>query len=195
MGGKSNEQPVARHASMPSVSLHDRLLDAFSWHDGHADVWAWFRDGDLLADLVTALAAPFAGARLTKIAAVEARGFLLGAPVAVALGCGFVAVRKDGALLAGEQFCATTPADYRGRAHVLRLQRSALNPRDQVAVVDDWWETGSQARAVRHLVEGAGATYRGSSIIVDQLPETVRNALAPVSSLVRADELPRQIGN
>ncbi|MGZ6952497.1 MAG: hypothetical protein ACXVJX_10360 [Acidimicrobiia bacterium] len=57
-------------------------------------------------------------------------------------------------------------------------------------LVDDWAERGSQALAARRLLEQAGATFGGTSLIVDQLPATVRAQLAPVTAIVAAEELP-----
>ena len=177
------------------MTLTDRLLEAFRWHEGHADVWPWFADAGLLHDVVAALAAPFADAGVTKIVSVEARGFLLGAPVAYALGAGFVAVRKDHALFAGDHVAATTLPDYRGRTYRLRAQRDALAAVDRAVIVDDWIETGNQTAPVRAFIEQAGAAYLGTTVIVDQLPVAVRRRLEPLHALLRADQLPPDIGN
>ncbi len=177
------------------MTLPDRLLDAFRWHEGHAVVWPWFSDAELLRDVVAALAAPFDDAGVTKIVSVEARGFLLGAPVALALGAGFVAVRKDDALFAGDHVAVDTRPDYRGRVYRLRMQREALAASDRVAIVDDWIETGNQAVPVRGLIEQAGATYLGATVIVDQLAGAARRALAPLHALLGASRSPPEPGN
>ena len=73
---------------------------------------------------------------------------------------------------------------------MLRVQRSALGPDDLVLLVDDWAEIGSQATAAKALIEDCGAAYGGLSLLVDQLPEDKRAALAPVRAVVLRDELP-----
>ena len=83
-----------------------------------------------------------------------------------------------------------TSPDWRGQESFLRLQRSTLAEDDSVLLVDDWAETGSQALASKSLIEDCGASYAGLSLLVDQLPDDVRVALAPVHAVVRADELP-----
>ena len=172
------------------MPFKDDFLARFRWIDGHADILGLLADGELLAGAVRALAEPFERERVTKVAAVEARGFILGAGVAIALGVGLVAIRKPGSLHPGFKVERVTTPDWRARESVLRLQRSTLAEDDSVLLVDDWAETGSQAIASRSLIEDCGASYAGFSLLVDQLPDDVRAALAPVHAVVQADELP-----
>lgn len=74
------------------------------------------------------------------------------------------------------------------------MQRESLTSRDRVLLVDDWIETGSQAAAVRELVLACGSSWAGVSVIVDQLTGVRRVVLGPVTSLLRADELPSHAG-
>ena len=167
--------------------IRDRLLAAFAWHEGHADVWPWFADGALLRDLGAALAEPYAGA-VDVVTAVEARGWLLAGVVAREIGCGVVPVRKDGGLLAGTYDAVVSDPDYRGTAHRLRMQR-VLAPGARVLLVDDWVETGSQARAVRRLVGGQGGAWAGVSTVVDMAGDETKDALAPYASLLAFADL------
>ena len=172
------------------MPFKDDFLARFRWIDGHADILGLLTDGELLAGAVRALAEPFENERVTKVAAVEARGFILGAGVAVAFGVGLVAIRKPGSIHPGAKVERLTSPDWRGQESMLRLQRLTLTEDDSVLLVDDWAETGSQALASRSLVEDCGASYAGLSLLVDQLPDDVRAALAPVHAVVRAHELP-----
>jgi adenine phosphoribosyltransferase len=171
-------------------AFRELLLARFRWIDGHADVAGLFADAGLLAAAVDALARPFADAGVTKVAAVEARGFILGPPVALALGAGFVPIRKPGSIHPGPKAEVTSAPDWRGRSTVFRVQREVLSEADRVLVVDDWAETGSQATAARALVNACGVRYAGLSLLVDQLEDAVRAELEPVQAVVRADELP-----
>ena len=63
--------------------------------NGRSDIWRAFSDRDLFSRVVAALAGPYRGERYTKIAGVEARGFVLGGAMAAHAGAGFVAVRKE----------------------------------------------------------------------------------------------------
>ena len=155
---------------------------------GLGNMWPVFYDSALFTRVIDELAAPFASA-VDKIVGIESRGFVLGAAVASRLRVGFVAIRKADGLYPGETFTAFTAADYRGREHTFRLQRAALAAGERVGLVDDWFETGSQGMIARQLLEAAGASYVGASIIVNQLPAEMREALGPCHALVEASEL------
>jgi adenine phosphoribosyltransferase len=172
------------------MAFRDDLLARFRWIEGHADILGLFADGALLTGAVDALAKPFEGQGVTKVAAVEARGFVLGGGVALRLGAGFVAIRKPGSIHPGAKVERTTSSDWRGRETPLRVQRDALSRNDLVLLVDDWAETGSQATAAKSLIEDCGTSYAGLSLLVDELSDSARTALSPVSAVVRADELP-----
>jgi adenine phosphoribosyltransferase len=115
------------------------------------------------AAAVAAMAAPFEG-RVDQVAAIEARGFILGAPVAYALGTGLVPMRKMGKLPA-----TTVRAAYAleyGEA-VLEMHVDALRPGDRVLVVDDVIATGGTAQAAIGLVEAAGARVVGITALLE----------------------------
>lgn len=164
------------------------LLSEFRWHGGHADIWRLFVNATALSSVVEGLAEPWRGTGITHVLGIESRGFLLGGAVAVSLGAGFQAVRKEDGMLPGPKVSVQSAPDYRARAHLLRIQ-AVLHPGDVVLLVDDWAERGSQAVAARELVEKCGAYFAGVSILVDQLEDEVRAKLGRVTSLVLASEL------
>jgi len=166
------------------------LLARFRWIGGHADVLGLLGDGTFLADAGRTLAEPFADTGFTKVAAVEARGFVLGTAVALAAGVGFVPIRKAGAVHPGPKVTRRTEPDWRGNQPTLELQRAALTDEDRVLLVDDWAERGSQALAARDLIADCGAGYVGLSLLVDQLPDEIRERLRPVAAVVTHAELP-----
>jgi adenine phosphoribosyltransferase len=166
------------------------LVARFRWLDGHADLWPLFADADLLPRIVAGIADPFRQDAISKVAGIESRGFILGTGAALELGCGFVAIRKSLGLLPGQKLSHVTPADYRGIETELRLQRHVLDSNDRVLLVDDWCETGSQALTARRLIEGAGGTFVGTSVIVDQLATEVREQLSRFEALVPYSALP-----
>jgi adenine phosphoribosyltransferase len=170
------------------------VLDHFRWVSGHADVWSVFRDAKALSALVGALADPFRDGVVDAVCGVEARGFLLGAAVAVELGAGFLPVRKGTGLFPGEKTFGQTAPDYRGLRHTLRLQRSAVAEGDRILLVDDWIETGNQALTVKALIEQCGGSWLGCSVLVDQLgASATRAALGPVHAVLDASELPADV--
>ena len=172
----------------------EELLSRFRWIGGHADVLWLLSDAGFLDRSVAALAEPFESEGVTKVAGVEARGFVFGAAVATRLGAGFVPVRKPGSIHPGPKAVHVSEPDWRGRSLAYELQRAALADDDRVLLVDDWAETGSQALAARALIEECGATWAGVSLLVDQLPEEVRSRLEPVRAVVRSEQLPPNPG-
>ena len=171
------------------TSLHDRLVESIHFVDGHAEIWRVFENPSLFAEVIDALASPWESAGPTKVAGIEARGFIVGAAVALRLGAGFVSIRKEGSLFAGSKIELESEPDYRGRKQRLSLRRDSLGPTDRVVLVDDWCERGSQALAAKQLIESCGAVFLGVSVIVDELPHGAATAFPRYVSLVRADEL------
>jgi adenine phosphoribosyltransferase len=170
-----------------------QVLGRFRWIDGHADVWHVFRDPIAFRTVIQALADPYRTVGVTAVAGVESRGFLLGGAVAMELGVGFVAIRKAGALFPGRKIRQRTEPDYRGNRPELLLQEDSVSPSDQVILVDDWVETGSQAQAVQTLLKARGTSLLGISVLVDGLPETRRSTLPPVHGVIRISDLPTEL--
>jgi adenine phosphoribosyltransferase len=172
----------------------EELLSRFRWIGGHADVLGLLSDGEFFTHAIHALTEPFAEARVTKVAAVEARGFVFGAAVALRLGVGFVPVRKPGSVHPGPKAVHVSAPDWRGRALAYEVQRTAVEQGDRMLLVDDWAETGSQALAARALIEECGGTWAGASLLVDQLQADVRSRLEPVRAVVLSSQLPPNPG-
>lgn len=120
-------------------------------------------DAPLFARVVDAMAAPFAG-RVDRVAGIESRGFVLGAPVAQRLGVGFVPVRKQGKL-PGATLAEKYELEYGTAA--LEMQRDAMPRGARVLVVDDVLATGGTARACASLVEQAGARVEAFSFLLE----------------------------
>jgi adenine phosphoribosyltransferase len=98
------------------------------------------------------------------VVGVEARGFVFGAPLALALGVGFVPVRKQGKLPA-DTYSATYALEY-GEATV-EIHTDALAPGARVVVVDDVLATGGTLRAAAELVAACGATVVGNAVVLE----------------------------
>ncbi|MBZ5733812.1 adenine phosphoribosyltransferase [Nocardioides sp. TRM66260-LWL] len=121
--------------------------------------------------------------RVDAVLGMEARGFILGAPVAMALGTGFVPVRKAGKL-PRETHAVSYDLEY-GSA-TLELHRDAIRPGQRVLLVDDVLATGGTARATCDLVAAAGGEVVGVAVLMDLSFLPWREALAgvPVTSLL-----------
>ncbi|MGI8577563.1 MAG: adenine phosphoribosyltransferase [Nocardioidaceae bacterium] len=102
--------------------------------------------------------------RVDKVIGIEARGFILAAPVALALGTGFVPVRKAGKL-PGATYTKSYTLEY-GEA-TIEVQQDALNAGDRVLIVDDVLATGGTVEATASLVTKAGATVVGVAVLLE----------------------------
>ena len=130
-----------------------------------------FRDiTPLLADpsaykaAVQALAEPFRDRKIDQVVAIEARGYMLGCPLAIELGAGFVPVRKVGKL-PFETYKAKYALEY-GEAEV-EMHRDGLVGHHNVLLIDDVLATGGTMAAACELVEKTGATIGGLSFLVE----------------------------
>ena len=170
-------------------AFHDELVAQLQYFEGHSDTLGLFAEDGFLSRAAAAVAGPFREAAVRKVAGIEARGFVLASCVAVELGAGFVAIRKPGSIHPGPKVELTAPPDWHGLETTLRLQRHVIAAGDRVLIVDDWAETGSKASTARRLVESCGGVYAGLSLLVDQLPDRVREELQPVAAVALADEL------
>ena len=134
---------------------------------------------------VTMLADHVRASGATKVAGMEARGFIFGAAVAIEAGLGFLPIRKPGKLPV-ETIGVDYDLEY-GTDH-LELDATALDAQDRVALVDDLIATGGTALAAAKLVRLAGANVSGALFVVD-LPDLggaqrLRDAGIAVQSLV-----------
>ncbi|MEU5372070.1 adenine phosphoribosyltransferase [Streptomyces sp. NPDC005951] len=124
----------------------------------------------LLADPVAFTALTDALAELcvrhgaTKIVGLEARGFILAAPVAVRAGVGFVPVRKAGKL-PGATLSQTYELEY-GSAEI-EIHAEDLDATDRVMVIDDVLATGGTAEASLDLIRRAGAQVAGVAVLME----------------------------
>jgi adenine phosphoribosyltransferase len=121
-------------------------------------------DAEAFRFSVTALAEGFADERISKVVGIEARGFIVAAPVALQLGAGFVPVRKTGKL-PWETEQETYVLEY--GSDVLEVHADALGPGDRVLIVDDVMATGGTAAATVTLVERLGASVSGLAFLIE----------------------------
>ena len=128
------------------------------------DITPLLGDAEGFAEAVRDMAAPYRGASIDRVVAVEARGYLLGAPVALELGAGLVPVRKKGKL-PYEVLRAEYTLEYGEEA--MEVHRDALRPGERVLIVDDVLATGGTMAAAAALVERTGAAVAGAAVLIE----------------------------
>ena len=140
------------------------------------DITPLLADHDALAAAIAAMAEPWRAGTIDAVAAVEARGFLFAAPLALELGVGVIPVRKPGKLPA-DTIAHEYELEY-GRDR-LEMHRGVLAAGARVLVVDDVLATGGTAAACMRLVEAAGGTVAGAAFLVEIAPLGGRERLSP----------------
>ena len=126
------------------------------------DITPLLADGPAFRAVVGALAESYGP--VDKVAGIEARGFILAAPVACRLGAGFVPIRKKGKL-PGATFAQDYELEY-GTATV-EVLTDAFEPADRVLIIDDVLATGGTARATADLVRRTGAQVAGLAVLLE----------------------------
>jgi adenine phosphoribosyltransferase len=127
------------------------------------DITPVLADAALLRDVISALAAPWEESGVTHVAGVESRGFILAAPVAIALGAGFIPIRKPGKLpwkTAGKEYALEYGTDR------LEMHVDACPAPARVLLVDDVLATGGTAAAACELIEQVNGTVLGCAFLL-----------------------------
>jgi len=128
------------------------------------DITPVLLDPRLFEAATEAMAAPFMDARVTRVVAIESRGFLFGAPIAQRLTAGLVPVRKPGKLPAAR---ARVEYVLEYGTDALEMHADAIGAEDRVLIVDDVLATGGTAEAAGRLVRSKGASIAGFSFLIE----------------------------
>ena len=129
-----------------------------------SDITPLLADHHAFAAVVDEIVAHHGRGSIDKVVGMEARGFILAAPVAYHAGAGFVPVRKAGKL-PGATHAQSYDLEY-GSA-TLEVHADAFTPGERVLIVDDVLATGGTAAATAVLVERAGAVVVGFSFLLE----------------------------
>jgi len=179
---------MADRAAAPARDLTrlitDRIRDVPDYPQAGVvfkDITPLLADGAAFRAVIEVLAVTYGP--VEKVAGIEARGFILAAPVAARLGAGFVPIRKKGKL-PGTTFAQDYQLEY-GTA-TIEVLTDAFDPGDRVLVIDDVLATGGTARATADLVRRAGAQVAGISVLLELsfLHGRAKLADVPVTALI-----------
>ncbi len=151
------------------------------------DITPLLADAEGFEAVVSALVDPFRSAGVTKVMGSEARGFMLGAPVAHELGCGFIPARKPGKL---PREVVSQGYDLEYGTASLEVHLDAFGPEDKVLIVDDLVATGGTMVAQVQLVDMLGAELVGIACLTELeffYPREILAAVTdkPLHSLVK----------
>jgi adenine phosphoribosyltransferase len=158
-------------SSLPAADLATRLAAAVRTVPDFPRRGVAFRDITTLLsnptafhEAIDAIAAAHAGNEIDVVAGLEARGFILAAPVAYLLGAAFVPIRKQGRLPSSTISAAYT-LEY-GEA-ILEVHADAITRGQRVLIVDDLLATGGTAAAAVRLVETLGGVVAGLAFLIE----------------------------
>lgn len=128
------------------------------------DITTLLRDGDSLRAAVEAMVGHYTGIKIDLIVGVESRGFVVGTPMALNMGCGFVPIRKPGKLPA-----ATLSQEYSLEygSDAVEIHEDAIGRGERVLMIDDLLATGGTMEASCLLVERLGADIVGIGFLVE----------------------------
>lgn len=144
------------------------------------DITPLLASAEGFAAVIKGIADPYRDAGVTKVLGSEARGFMIGAPVALELGTGFVPARKPGKL---PRETAEQGYDLEYGTDVLQVHRDAFGPGDKVIIVDDLIATGGTMAAQVKLVEQLGAELVGVAVLTELEFFCPRETLAEVTDV------------
>src|SRR5579871_244117 len=154
-------------SSAPDIQLEDWIRDIPDFPQQgilFKDITPLLQDAAAFHAAMERLAAHYAGAGIEAVVGVESRGFILGAPLAYLLNCGFVPVRKFGKL--PSQTASVEYALEYG-TNVVEIHVDAIKPGQRVLIVDDLLATGGTVSAAIELVERLGGHVAGIAFLVE----------------------------
>lgn len=128
------------------------------------DITPLLADHGAFSSVIDGLCGAFEGRAVDRVLGIEARGFIVAAPVAYRFGAGFTPVRKAGKLpwkVEAEEYALEYGSD------LLEIHVDAVAPGERVLVVDDVLATGGTAAATARLVERLGAEVVGFGFVIE----------------------------
>jgi adenine phosphoribosyltransferase len=164
-----------------------RVIDGFPKEGiSFKDVTTLLKDKDVFKYTVDRIAEHLQDKNIDLVIGPEARGFLFGAPIAYAIGAGFIPVRKHGKLP-----CETVKVNYALEygSDELEMHRDAVEKGQRIALVDDLLATGGTMSSVAEMVENLGGRIVTADFVIELTDLKGRDKLDKydVFSLVKYD--------
>jgi adenine phosphoribosyltransferase len=153
--------------SAPAIDLRTRIREVPDFPEpgvGFKDITPLLRDAEALRQAVAGLSAWTAERKPDLVLGAEARGFLLGAAIALEVGCGFVPARRPGKL-PPEVVTARYMLEYGENS--LEVNADSIGPGTRVVIHDDVLATGGTVQAIAGLVEQLGGEVVGVNFVIE----------------------------
>ncbi|WP_026326383.1 adenine phosphoribosyltransferase [Paenibacillus ginsengihumi] len=141
------------------------------------DITTLLKNGAVYREVINELTERLKGREIDLVAGPEARGFVIGAPLAVALGVGFVPIRKSGKL-PGETIEADYALEY-GKDK-LAMHKDAIQPGQKVLIADDLLATGGTIATSVNLVRQLGGEVVGAAFLIELTDLSGRDKLSGI---------------
>jgi adenine phosphoribosyltransferase len=150
------------------------------------DITPILGDPALFGEVIRVFVDRYQPMQIQKIAAMESRGFIFGAPLAAAIGAGFVPLRKHGKL-PHRTLAQSFTLEY--GAETLEIHVDAILPGERVLVIDDLLATGGTAAAAVHLINKAGGNVVELAFLIELafLKGRERLSQIPTFAMIRFD--------
>lgn len=148
------------------------------------DITTLLKDAAAYREAIQLMLEPYRGQRVDVVVGMESRGFIFSAPMAIELDAGFVPVRKLGKLPA-ETLSVEYALEY--GSNTLEIHRDAIEPGQQVLVVDDLLATGGTVQGTIELIEQLKGEIVGLAFLVELefLDGRKRLTGRPITSVIR----------
>ena len=146
------------------------------------DVTSLIENGAAFSATIELFTLRYQGQKIDKVVGTEARGFIFGAPLAVALGAGFVPIRKPSKL---PRDTIQESYDLEYGSDILQIHKDAIKPGEKVLLMDDLLATGGTAEASVKLIERLGGEVIEAAFVIS-LPDLcgADKLSVPIFSLV-----------
>ena len=131
------------------------------------DITTLIEDAAGLKQTIDDLVTPLVDLQITRVAGIDARGFILGGAVAHQISVGFIAIRKKGKL-PGSTYTVEYELEYGTDA--MEIHTDSVNTGDRIFLIDDLIATGGSACAAIELIRRSGGAVVGASFVID-LPD------------------------
>lgn len=171
------------------INEHIRIIPDYPYQGiQFQDITPLLNNAKLFKIIIEAMAQKIQAEKIDKIAAIEARGFILGAALALHLNVGFVPIRKKGKLPA-ETLQASYKLEY--GSDIIEIHKDAIKKGEKILLIDDLIASGGTANAAINLLEELNATIVGACFISNLNflggAEQLKNRNIKVFSLLTCD--------